>query len=218
MLGAVLQAGCKSAQTTSQRELGPASGQKPALIYVADFELGAQGVQHQEGRLSTRQGPVGRVGERLSGSSKDPAARARELVDLMSNSLVKELSKAGFNVLRLPPGASSPEQGWLLRGVFVQVQEGNRLQRAMIGLGQGQTDLQVVTVIQDLSQGPPKPLYEIATDASSGNKPGAAPTLVMSPWGAAARFAMAGKDLDRNVKQTAAEIASRIAARFQSGQ
>ena len=85
-------------------------------------------------------------------------------------------------------------------------------------MGRGQTDLQVVTVIQDLSQGPPKPLYEIATDATSGNKPGAAPTIVMSPWGAAARFVMAGKDLDKNVKQTASEIVSRIASGFQEAQ
>ena len=65
----------------------------------------------------------------------------------------------------------------------------------MIGFGEGQTDIQVVANVQDLSQGPPKPLYEVATDASSGDKPGAGPTLVLGPYGAAARFVIAGTGL-----------------------
>jgi len=86
----------------------------------------------------------------------------------------------------------------------------------MIGFGEGQTDVQVVAVVHDLSQGLPKPLYELATDASSGSKPGAAPTLVLGPYGAAARFVMAGHDLEKNVKQTAAEIAGRLARHIQA--
>ncbi len=121
------------------------------------------------------------------------------------------MTKSGFSAQRLQPGLPAPAEGWLLRGVFVQVQEGNRMRRAMIGLGQGETDLQVVAAIHNLSEGAPKPLYELATDASSGSQVGAAPTLVLGPWGAAARFAMAGQDLEKNVKQTAAQIAARVA-------
>ncbi len=187
------------------------------MVYVTDFELGAQSVQREQGRLEGRSGPVGRVGERLSGNSADPAARARQLADLMSESLVKELSKAGLAARRLPPGASAPGSGWLVRGLFTEVQEGNRLRRAMIGFGEGQTDVQVVATVHDLAHGPPKPLYEIAADANSGNKPGAAPTLVLGPYGAAARFVMSGKDLEKNVKQAAAQIAGRITQGIQPG-
>lgn len=188
---------------------------KPPVVYVADFELDAQTVRHDPGKLSGLPGPAGRVGSRLAGGSEDPAARARQLVDLMANSLVKELRKAGFPAQRLAAGAPLANQGWLLRGVFTEVAEGNRLRRAMIGFGEGQTDVQVVAAVHDLAQGAPGPLYELATDASSGSKPGAAPTLVLGPYGAAARFVMAGKDLDKNVKQTAAEIAARMARRVQ---
>ncbi len=215
-LAAVCALGCKTAKVTSERELAPTAAAKPPVVYIADFELWAQDIKHEEGVLSSRPGPVGRVGERLSRGSTDPATRARQLVDLMSNSLLKELKKAGFNVIRLPPTLPGPTDGWLLRGVFTEVQEGNRVRRAMIGFGEGQTDLQVVANLQDLSQGPPKPLYEVATDATSGDKPGAAPTLVLSPYGAAVRFVMSGKDLDKNVKQTAAQIAERVAQRVQS--
>lgn len=210
--------GCQTAKVTSEAGSTRPAVAKPVAVYVADFDLGVQNIHQEEGILSGRPGPVGRVGVRLSGGSEDPAVRARQLVDLMANSLVKELKKAGFSALRLPAGAPLATQGWLLRGVFTEVAEGNRLRRAMIGFGEGQTDVQVVATVHDLAEGAPGPLYELATDASSGSKPGAAPTLVLGPYGAAARFVMAGKDLDKNVKQTATEIAARMARRVESGQ
>jgi hypothetical protein len=108
-----------------------------------------------------------------------------------------------------------PVEGWLLQGVFTEVQEGNRLQRAMIGLGVGQTDLQVVVNMENLSKGPPKPFYEISTDANSGNKPGAAPVIALNPYAAAARFVVSGQDLNRNVVNTASQIAAEISRRAQ---
>jgi hypothetical protein len=105
-----------------------------------------------------------------------------------------------------------------VRGIYTRVQEGNRIERALIGFGKGQTDVQVIARVDDLSQGELKPFYEIETDASSGSKPGAAPTLVLSPYGAAARFVMAGTDLEKNVKQTASQIAEQVAHRVQSAQ
>ena len=131
-------------------------------------------------------------------------------MELMSESITKNLNKAGFNATRLAPGASMPTDGWLIRGVFTEVQEGNRLQRAMIGFGQGATDLQVVTKADNLAEGTISPLYRLETDAGSGKTPGAAPTLVLGPYGAAARFVMAGQDLDQGVKQTAAKIAEGV--------
>ena len=215
VLIAICGLGCKTARVTSEHQFAAPLSPKPVMVYVANFELSAQNIKSEEGVLSGRPGPVGRVGQRLSGDTTDPAARARQLVDLMANSLVKELSKTGLRAVRLQPGVPFPNQGWLLRGVFTEVDEGNRVRRAMIGFGQGQTDIQVVANVQDLSLGPPKPLYEIATDAASGDKPGAAPTLALGPYGAAARFVMAGNDLDKNVKQTAAQIAARMAKRTQ---
>lgn len=206
--------GCKTATITSQREFEPPVSGKPTIVYVANFELGAQTVQHEEGLLSTLPGPAGRIGSRLSGASADPAARAREIVDLMANSLVKELIDSGVSATRLSPGVSAPATGWLVRGLFTEVQEGNRLRRAMIGFGEGQTDLQVIATIDDLSHGPPQALYEVATEAASGRTPGAAPTLVIGPYGAAARFVMAGKDLNRNIKQTAAKLADQVRSRI----
>jgi hypothetical protein len=104
-----------------------------------------------------------------------------------------------------------------VRGVFTEVNQGNQLNRAIIGFGMGKTDLQVLADINDLSQGAPKPFYELNTTADSGKAPGAGPTIVLGPAGAAARFVMAGQDLDRNVKQTASKIAEDIIERTKRG-
>ena len=213
VLAASLLTGCKSGTVTSQREFAPAGGARPAVIYVADFELGAEKIQHEDGILSSRPGLIGGVGKRLSGAPQDPEARARKLVELMAESLVKELTQASFTAIRLVPGTPLPAAGWLVRGIFTEVQEGNRLRRAMIGFGTGQTDVQVVVGIDYLSQGASKPLFELDTDARSGKTPGAAPTLALGPYGAAARFVMSGKDLEKNVKQTAAQIAAQVTKR-----
>lgn len=207
--------GCKSGQVAGEKQSASAVGTRPFIIYVTDFELGAADIQREAGALSGRPGPVGRVGTRLSGASGDPAVRARELVELMSSSLVKDLHKEGLSAARLLSGVSLPATGWLLRGIFTQVQEGNRLRRAVIGFGSGQTDIQVVAGVHDLSQGPPKPLYEMEADAGSGKMPGGGAVIALSPYGAAARFVMAGDDLEKNVRQTAGQIAAEVAKRLQ---
>ena len=53
---------------------------------------------------------------------------------------------------------------------------------------------------------------ETPMTADSGNSPGAASTL--NPYVAAARFVLSGSDLDRNVKQTAVQIAERVIQRL----
>lgn len=206
---ALALAGCSTAAPET------AAGATGPVVQVADFEIGTGTVGHEDGLLTGRSGPVGRVGNRLSGVSRDPAARAREVVDLMAESLVKELAKAGFRARRAPSGAAS--EGWLVRGAFVEVDEGNRLRRSMVGFGQGRTDVQVMATVQDVGRATPASLASIAAAAHSGSKPGAAPTLVLGPYGAAARFAMAGGDLDKNVRETARDIAAAVTRFIQAG-
>src|SRR5438067_10662217 len=123
---------------------------------------------------------------------------ARDLVDSMRTSLVKDVAKAGLNARRFTSGDPIPTCGWLVRGVFTGVNQGNQLRRAVIGFGAGKTDLQVLVDINDLAQGAPKPFYEFNMTADSGRTPGAGPMIALGPAGAAARFVIASKDLDRN--------------------
>lgn len=210
-----LLAACGGAKVTDTNAMAaPASA--PTIVYVADFDLDANAVQQSgPGSLINRVRP-GIIGSGPLGVARTPQQQARDLIDLMANSIVDDLHKDGIAAERLAPGMPLPATGWLVRGVFVQVDAGNRLRRAAIGFGTGATDLQVVSSVDQLSASAPQPLYTVDTSAQSGKLPGAAVTL--NPYMAAARFVMAGKDLDRNAKDTAGKIADQVKTRVAAAQ
>lgn len=212
LAGAVvaLLAACGGAKVTSTNAVTTSAG-APTIVYVSDFDLDAGAVQQSgPGSLINRVRP-GIIGSGPLGIARTPEQQARDLVDLMANSIVDDLHKDGIAAERLAPGLPLPATGWLVRGVFLQVDAGNRLRRAAIGFGAGATNLQVASTIDQLGAGAPQPLYTVDTNAQSGKLPGAAVTL--NPYIAAARFVMAGKDLDRNAKDTAGKIADQVKTR-----
>lgn len=212
---AVIAAGCSTAKIVRHDSVGDRTASRPRTVYVADFDLDAAEVKSEKGLLPPppKIPGLGDLLPPLPGTAKDPKKVARQLVDEMGASLVKELRKAGLAAQRLGSGVAIPNTGWLVRGVFTSVNQGNQLERAVIGFGKGKTDVQVVVDINDLEAGVPRKFYEVATAADSGKAPGAGPTIILGPAGLAARFVMAGHDLDRNVHQTASLIANEVARR-----
>jgi len=208
----LLLSACRTAQISDRRELGAQPATKPALIYVSDFELDAQNIESEPGLLPQPGTLLPRRGilSELTGRSGTPEDRARELVNRMSDSLVTDLTDAGINARRLMPGEPLPLAGWLVRGVFTEVQEGNRLRRAVIGFGVGKTELQVLVYLDDLAGGVPKPFYEFDTSADSGDMPGG------GKYAAGVKYVMGRFDLDKNVTQTASAIAGDISQRIKN--
>ena len=194
----------------------PASAVTPAVVYVADFDLQAAKIQTDSGRpvaLESRGIPEVRPNRRRGAGTKDRDSLARELVDGLASSLVDSLSKAGMNARRVAPGTGLPTAGWLVRGVFLEVDEGNRLRRAVVGFGSGKTDLQVQATVDRLTNGPPRPYYQVSSQAASGSSPGA--VVMLNPVMAAVRFSRAEGELQRNVQTTAAQIAATVAELIQ---
>jgi hypothetical protein len=191
---------------------------QPTVVYVADFELDAANIKTDPAAPPAPPKAPGLLGKVLPpppGAKKDPQELARELVDSMSTAIIKDLTKAGLTARRLPSGEPLPTAGWLVHGEFTNVHQGNQLERTVIGLGKGKTDVQVLVDIQDLSQGAPTQFHSVTNTvgASSSKLPGAAPMMEHHPAAVAARFVMAGNDLNKNVKQTAAKIAEEVAER-----
>lgn len=212
----IVSGNCGAAKITGEREISATPANKPTVVYVTDFDLDAADIKAEKGVLPPPPKLPGLLGNALPpppGAPQDPQKLARRLVDEMSEGLVKELTKAGFTARRLTSTNNLPPTGWLVRGVFTEVNQGNQLERAVIGFGKGKTDLQVVVDIADLAQGTPKKFYELNTTANSGKLPGAGPMIVLCPAGAAARVVIAGKDLDQSVKQTATKVATEVVAR-----
>lgn len=186
------------------------------VVYVADFEIDTANIKIDPVAPPAPPKAPGLLGKILPpppGAKKDPQALARELVDSMSAAIIKDLTKAGLTARRLPTGEPFPTAGWLVRGVFTNVNQGNQLERAVVGFGKGRTDVQVLVDIHDLAQAAPRQFHAVTNTASanSGKLPGAAPMIVeRHPAAVAAKFALAGNDLNKNVKQTAAKVAEEV--------
>jgi hypothetical protein len=125
----------------------------PRMIYVRDFDLKPGSFQPESGILPIS--PIsanvpGAFIPRILGVPEDSGDRERELLKLMSSALVDDLTSAGLNARFLPSAELLPSEGWLVRGAFVQVDEGNRLRRALIGFGSGATRLRVIVWVSDL--------------------------------------------------------------------
>lgn len=182
-----------------------APARPPQTVYVQDFDLDHENVQADEG-LRGRVGVLQRV-PRLRPQAS-PAERARALVHLLAVSLVDDLTAAGMAAQRLAPGTPLPRDGWLVHGTFVEVDEGSRLRRAVIGFGSGGTQMEVMVAINDLATNPDAPFVIFGTVTDPSKLPGAVVTL--NPYIAAAKFVLEKNASDRDVKHTSKEIASEL--------
>lgn len=190
---------CSTAAITSDVALVPNPIARPTVIYVAQFDLPNAAIQSES--------PMAR--HPLHAWREQSHAHA--LVADMEQDIVTDLGKKGWSAQRLAPGQPLPREGWIVRGTFLKLDEGDRVRRAVVGFGKGQTDLRIAVAVDNLStDAPPAPLYRMQTGARSGTSPGAVVTL--NPYAAAAKFVLAGHDLGRNVQATASQIAERVAA------
>jgi len=214
ILGILLFAGCALAQDITGRAKVTDAGilselpkTKPAVIYVRDFDLEAEDIKQQQSPV--KRGPQ-RTGirDRLRGQSADSGQLSGKLVDSMADELVSSLMKQGVRARRISVYEPMPASGWLVRGIFTEVDEGNRLSRAVVGFGSGATKIDLNVNIADLSSNAVRPFYSIDTSKSSGKMPGAIITL--NPYVAAAKFVLSKNSLDRDIKRTASKISDQL--------
>lgn len=191
LCGCSLVSSCSTAGVTTEKTGTSIPLEKPSAIYVSDFEL-----------------PVDRIkdDEFISAAKDEPVKTAAKLVDLMAQSLVKQLGEAGFKASRLVAGAPIPVDGWVVAGQFTVVDEGNRFGRA-IGWGLGKTSVKTEVSMSTVLTGQTVTLFALTTEASSGSAP------TVGPIGAVAKLAFSQTSLVTNVKQTASKIVASISQR-----
>ncbi|WP_233835797.1 DUF4410 domain-containing protein [Paraburkholderia sp. ZP32-5] len=193
-----------------------ASAAAPPLVYVNDFDLDVANVTTDSGPGNRARGIVGHLlPEGPLRQQNDPQARAREIVELMAQSLTDDLKKAGIDARRVSPGEPLPRNGWQVRGVFLSVDEGNRLRRAMVGMGAGQSQFQVAVSCDSLAAPDLPPLYETVDAGASRDMPGA--VIKLNPYVIAAKVVLSGRDQKTAIKKSAAQIADALAQKLQAG-
>ncbi|MEM5316868.1 DUF4410 domain-containing protein [Paraburkholderia sp. JHI869] len=196
--------------------LAPAQQPGAPLVYVTDFELDAANVKQDSNPVESAREHAGGLLPRPFLRHRDPQQQAGQVVTKMADALVSDLRAKGLDARRLPAGAPLPAQGWLVRGVFLSVDEGNSMRRAVVGFGSGASQIELAVAVDDLATQAPQPLYQVIDSESSHAKPGAGAAIKLNPYVAAAKFVLARADDRKNVDRAAAEVADSVAARVKA--
>jgi hypothetical protein len=193
---------------------GTSSLTKPTSIVVYNFATTPEEVRLNRAVLN-------RVRMKVSGGADDEKTKlAKKIADEFSEALVKDLQKSGIPVSRGVEGDLPPEGSLAVQGDFLQIDEGNRTRRMVIGLGAGSS--KVVAHVECYLREPARNnvLSEFKVTSESSRKPGAAETM-----GAGAAPAVAGAvsgatelkqeaegDTDRMAKAVAKQIKKALTA------
>jgi hypothetical protein len=203
--GGLLDKATGKVEVQDQTLKGEQPTKVPQTIIIKDFELASTNLDVDEGVLNhlatRRRVPILR-------QKNDPEQEARKLVNLMSKSLQKKFENAGITAQRIDSVKGLPKEGWLVRGVFTEVDEGGRMKRAVIGFGAGATSMEVQVSVTDLAVNPDAPFIIFGTVKDPKQMPGA--VVTRNPYVAAAKFVLEKNASEKDVTRTAKEIVQEI--------
>jgi Domain of unknown function (DUF4410) len=142
-------------QPVRAAQSSPTEAQK-VPVYISDFELFAAAATDPNKNASES----AKRPENPIYSDADPAAvQARRLMDAFAITLVEILQKNGYIASRL--NGSLPTTGILLRGVFAEPDDMNRIRRAILGAGSTAPTFMLYVGTFNLAH-EDQPLYQLA--------------------------------------------------------
>jgi hypothetical protein len=163
-----------------QRTAGPVA--RPSQVLVYDFAITTADVTENQGFFAA-------VRNSLSDTTENERDLeiARGVQNRMSEELIAGIRGLGLPAQRAARGSVLPSGAIAVIGLFLDVDEGNRLQRTALGFGAGQSKVDTKVELYAPSTSGPTKLLEFTTHADSGSMPGA---LVTGAAGAAASGGM----------------------------
>lgn len=194
---------------------------RPSRILVYGFAADASEVELDRG--------IGaRLQQMASGTSQTEQQLevGREASRTIAEELVRHLAEMGMPAQRAFGAPAQWDNALVVEGQLVSIDEGNRTQRLVIGLGAGASHVQTNVQVYATSATGLQPVQSFSTDVASGIKPGAAETMgVGAATGAIAAAAAAGgaaglgsetlsAGVDAEAKRTAKAIAERMQTYF----
>jgi uncharacterized membrane protein len=189
---------------------------RPSQVLIYDFAITAADVSENQGLFAVAR-------HSLSSTTKNDRelAIARTVQSRMVEDLVKGIRDLGLPTQRATQGAVLPTDAVAITGLFLNIDEGDQLQRTVLGLGAGQSTVDTKVEVYAPSISSPTKLLEFSTHADSGAAPGA---LVTGGVGAAVSGGMtagiatanlgisAGKGYRSQVEQMTARSADQAVA------
>jgi hypothetical protein len=194
--------------------------QQPDQILVFNFSTSPEEVKLDEGVTSEVKSLV--KGTRTP-KTEEELKVGHAVSDSLAKKLVQDLRKLGYPAnrasIRPPAGEANV---LLIEGQIYSIDEGNRAERVVIGLGAGRTDVKAYTQIYFLRRSGKFLVEQLQTDAKSGYKPGMAETegasIAAGHWavglavgaGLSAGSEVYGANVDADAERTAKDISKQL--------
>jgi hypothetical protein len=205
-------------QTLYERE-GPAP--RPERVLVYDFAVAPSEVQLDRG-LSAELMQMAKGTPR----TQQELALGRAAAQALSEELVKKINAMGLPAQRVAGVPAKWANALLVEGQFLSIDDGNRTERIVIGLGAGRSSVRTDVQVYEARGAQLVRLEEFMTDARSGYKPGAAETMglgaaagdlavsaAVTTAGAVASETF-GVNAQADARRTAADVADKLKAFF----
>jgi len=190
---------------------------RPDRVLVYDLRVSPEEVKLDQG-ISARAVEAAKGTPR----TEQEIATGRKVAGSLSKHLVKEIQKLGLDAERAFGPRQQEFNDLAIEGYFLSIDEGNRTERVVIGLGAGRTDVQAEVAVYQNGL-----LRErLAVDAKSGRKPGMAETMgagaaagtlatsAVASAGLAGESEAFGADVEADAARAAKKIAKQLAVFF----
>src|SRR3989449_8841824 len=101
----------------------------------------------------------------------------REAAEAMADEMVRGISELGLPARRAYKETAVPVNALVVEGAFLDVDEGNRMRRIVVGFGSGGARVDARVLVYQASQDGRSKVLDFITHGDSGQMPGAALTL-----------------------------------------
>jgi hypothetical protein len=151
---------------------GDESLPRPDRVLVYDFAISPE-------QVSLNRGLFSRLGREVASASTTEAELqiGREVADGFSTELVKRIQRLGLPAERAAADQVAPPGTLAITGQFLSIDEGNRMRRAVIGFGAGQSEVKALAQVALQTAHGPLLAEEFETKAESARTPGVGPMV-----------------------------------------
>jgi len=174
----LLASGCAKTNVRTTNEIAYTGLPRPEKVLIYNFAANAEDVK-QNASLFAKMSRSADSGSQTA----EEIQIGREVSDALATELTVKIAALGLNALRAMPSSSITPGSVLVTGQFLDIDEGNRLRRNLIGFGAGKSSVDAAVSVLTPGNAGLEEIIAFDAHADSGNMPGAA---VMGPAGAAA--------------------------------
>lgn len=184
-------AGCPKTTVQPLEQTSATNLPPPSVVLVYNFGVNLNEVTQNKGVFQ-------KVINAADSTTQSEAVTqiAREAASRLSTDLATQIANVGLPAQPANQDTYVPSNAVLIMGRFIDINEGNRAERLVIGFGAGQSRIDTQVEVIAPSTGTYTPVLEFETHANSGDMPGAAVTMGA---GAAAQGAVTGGMAAANV-------------------